>query len=60
MEGIEAAPGRVLNPGAVLKTGMRIEGRVETTAHVKSQISKYHKWHKPSTELHNMGSCLGI
>ena len=34
MEGIEAALGRVPNPGAVLKTGMRIEGRVETTIEI--------------------------
>ena len=31
MEGIEAAPGRVPNPGVVPKTDMRVEGRVEKT-----------------------------
>ena len=31
MEGTEAVPGKVPNPGMVHKTDMRIEGRVETT-----------------------------
>ena len=31
MEEIEAAPGRVPNPGAVPKTDMGIEGKVEMT-----------------------------
>ena len=31
MEGTEAVPGKVTNPGMVHKTDMRIEGRVETT-----------------------------
>ena len=31
MEGTEAVPGKVPNPGTVHKTDMRTEGRVETT-----------------------------
>ena len=33
-EGIETAPGRVLNPGAVPKIDTRIEGRVEITPEI--------------------------
>ena len=39
MEGIEAAPGRVPNPGTVLKTGTRVEGRVETTIEIETGLS---------------------
>ena len=34
MEEIEAAPGRVPNPGVVPKTDMRIEGKVEITTEI--------------------------
>ena len=36
---IEAAPGRVPNPEAVLKIGMRVEGRVETTIEIETCLS---------------------
>ena len=39
MEEIEVAPERVPNPGAVLKTGTRIEGRVETTIETETGLS---------------------
>ena len=39
MEGIEVAPGRVPNPGAVPRTDMRIEGKVETTTEMGTCLS---------------------
>ena len=39
MEGIEAAPGRVSNPGAVARTDTRIEGKVETTTEMGTGLS---------------------
>ena len=35
MGGIEAAPGRVPNPGAVCKIDIKTEGRVETTIEIE-------------------------
>ena len=43
MEGIEAAPGRVPNPGAVPKTDMRVEGRVEITSEIGALYRAYCK-----------------
>ena len=39
MEEVEAAPGRVAIPGAVPKTDMRVEGRVETTTEIGTGLS---------------------
>ena len=39
MEGIEAAPGRVPNPGAVPRIDTRIEGKVETTKEMGTGLS---------------------
>ena len=39
MEEIEAVPGRVTNPGAVPKTVMRIEGKVEITTEIGTGLS---------------------
>ena len=39
MEGIEAAPGRVPNPGVVPRTDMRIEGKVEATTEMETGLS---------------------
>ena len=39
MEAIETAPGRVPNPGVVLKTGMKTETRVETTIEIETDLS---------------------
>ena len=39
MEEIEAAPGRVPSPGAVPKTDMRVEGRVETTTEIGTGLT---------------------
>ena len=39
MEEIEAVPGRVPNPGAVPKTDLRIEGRVEITTEIGTGLS---------------------
>ena len=39
MEGIEAAPGRVPNPGAVPRTDTSIEGKVETTTELGTGLS---------------------
>ena len=39
MEGIEAAPGRVLNPEAVLKVDTKAEGRVEITPETGTGLS---------------------
>ena len=37
--GIEAAPERVPNPGAVPKTDTRVEGRVEITSEIGTGLS---------------------
>ena len=39
MEGIEATPGSVPNPGPVPRTDMRIEGKVETTTEMGTCLS---------------------
>ena len=39
MEEIEAAPGRVPNPGAVPKTDTRVEGKVEITTEIGTGLS---------------------
>ena len=39
MEEIEAVTGRVPNPGAVPKTDMRIEGKVEITTEIGTGLS---------------------
>ena len=39
IEEIEAAPGRVPNPGVVPKTDMRIEGKVGITTEIRTGLS---------------------